>query len=51
MGDLLIFDVEEPVIRNLQARAEANGTSLQQEAKKALRQGASLTPPGAASGL
>ena len=43
MGDLLIRDVEESLVRTLQCRAELNGTSLQQEAKLALSRGAPLT--------
>ena len=44
MGDLLIRDVDETSIRMLKCRAEANGTSLQQEAKKALTNGARPSP-------
>ncbi|HEX2137294.1 MAG TPA: hypothetical protein VHG30_15555 [Microvirga sp.] len=43
MGDLLLRDVDEQLIRTLKTKAEVNGTSLQQEAKKALRRGAPLT--------
>jgi plasmid stability protein len=43
MGDLLIRDVDDNVIRTLKSKAEVNGTSLQQEAKKALTKGAPLT--------
>jgi antitoxin FitA len=44
MGDLLIRDVDERLVHTLKSKAEINGTSLQQEAKKALRRGAPLTP-------
>jgi antitoxin FitA len=43
MGDLLLRQVDEQLIRRLKAKAEINGTSLQQEAKKALARGAPLT--------
>ena len=43
MGDLLIRDVDDNVIRTLKSMAEVNGTSLQQEAKKALTKGAPLS--------
>ena len=43
MGDLLLRDVDEQLIRTLKSKAEVNGTSLQQEAKKALKRGAPLT--------
>jgi plasmid stability protein len=43
MGDLLIRDVDEQLIRTLKSKAEMNGTSLQHEAKNALRRGAPLT--------
>lgn len=45
MGNLLIRDIEENVVRALKCRAELNGTSLQQEAKQALVRGAPLTGP------
>ena len=44
MGDLLIRDVDDRLVRTLKRKAETNGTSLQQEAKKALQRGAPLTP-------
>ncbi len=43
MGDLLIRDVDERLIRTLKCKAEMNGTSLQHEAKTALKKGAPLT--------
>jgi plasmid stability protein len=43
MSDLLIRDVDERLVRTLKCKAEINGTSLQQEAKKALTRGAPLT--------
>ncbi|HEX2555209.1 MAG TPA: hypothetical protein VHL98_16030 [Microvirga sp.] len=43
MGDLLIRDVDDGLIRTLKCKAEVNGTSLQHEAKNALRKGAPLT--------
>lgn len=43
MGDLLIRDVDEQLVQTLKTKAEMNGTSLQQEAKNALRKGAPLT--------
>jgi plasmid stability protein len=43
MGDLLIRDVDEQLMHLLKSKAEVNGTSLQQEAKKALKKGAPLT--------
>ena len=43
MGDLLIRDVDDQLIRTLKTKAEINGTSLQQEAKKALTRGAPLS--------
>lgn len=42
MGNLLIRDVEEAVVRRLKLKAELNGTSLQHEASLALRRGAPL---------
>jgi hypothetical protein len=44
MSDLLLRHVDERLIRRLKAKAEINGTSLQQEAKKAIARGAPLTP-------
>ena len=43
MGDLLIRDVDDRLVRTLKCKAEINGTSLQQEAKRALTRGAPLT--------
>jgi antitoxin FitA len=43
VGDLLIRDVDDRLVRTLKCKAEINGTSLQQEAKKALTRGAPLT--------
>ncbi len=43
MGDLLIRDVDDQLIRTLKSKAEINGTSLQHEAKNALKRGAPLT--------
>jgi plasmid stability protein len=43
MSDLLIRDVDERLVRTLKCKAEINGTSLQQEAKRALTRGAPLT--------
>ena len=42
MGDLLIRDVDDQLIRTLKSKAEINGTSLQHEAKRALSRGAPL---------
>ena len=44
MGDILIRDVDERVVRQLKSKAEANGTSLQTEARKALTRGSPLSP-------
>ncbi|HZB36969.1 MAG TPA: hypothetical protein VE443_03065 [Beijerinckiaceae bacterium] len=44
MGDLLIRDVDDGLMQRLKAKAEINGTSMQQEAKKALQRGSPLTP-------
>ena len=43
MSNLLIRDVDERLVRTLKCKAEINGTSLQQEAKRALTRGAPLT--------
>ena len=43
MGDLLIRQVDDAVLRRLKGKAEINGTSLQHEAKKALARGAPLS--------
>ncbi|MGL5361567.1 MAG: FitA-like ribbon-helix-helix domain-containing protein [Bosea sp. (in: a-proteobacteria)] len=43
MSDLLIRDVDEQLVQLLKSKAEVNGTSLQQEASKALRKGAPMT--------
>jgi plasmid stability protein len=43
MGDLLIRDVDDKLVQLLKSKAEVNGTSLQQEASKALRKGAPMT--------
>jgi antitoxin FitA len=43
MSDLLIRDVDDQLVQLLKSKAEVNGTSLQQEASKALRKGAPMT--------
>jgi plasmid stability protein len=43
MSDLLIRDVDEQLVQLLKSKAEVNGTSLQQEASKALKKGAPMT--------
>ncbi len=42
MSDLHIPDVDEDVIRRLEAKAAINGTSIQHEATQALRKGTML---------
>lgn len=43
MGNLLIRDVEDSIVRRLKTKAEINGTSLQYEASAALKRGAPMT--------
>jgi plasmid stability protein len=44
MGDFLVRDLDELVLKRLKWRAEQNGSSLQQEIKKAIALGAAPTP-------
>jgi plasmid stability protein len=43
MSNLLIRDVEDRLVHLLKSKAAVNGTSLQQEASKALKRGAPMT--------
>lgn len=43
MGDILIRDVDDAIVRRLKSKAEVNGTSLQAEARKALVYGSPLS--------
>jgi antitoxin FitA len=43
MSDLLIRDVDDQLVQLLKSKAEVNGTSLQQEATKALKKGSPMT--------
>ena len=45
MGQLLIRDLDDSVIQRLEHRAQANHTSAEEEARRALTESAATAPP------